>query len=109
MDFSKKPIFYFTIVSSTLLIAYIYIFIKKTNFFPISEIFSWLSSIIIVLLIVNTLYESQRVSNSENISYTIVIYLLLIGCALCSLGIVWNASTIPEIKLKFSDQTEINY
>jgi hypothetical protein len=99
MDFSKKPIIYFTTASLTLLIAYIYIFINKTNIFPASEIFCWISSTIIALIIISSLYESQRISG-ENITITIVIYLLLIACTLCSFGLVWNASNVPEIKLR---------
>lgn len=102
MDFSKKPIIFFITASVILLVLYILFFIQKTNIFPISESFCWLSSIIIVLLIVNSLYEVNKFENNENIIYTIIIYILLIGCILCSFGLVWNASVIPEIKLNFT-------
>jgi hypothetical protein len=100
MDFSQKPIVYFTTISITLLVAYVYIFLNKTNIFPSSEIFCWLSSTIITIIIISSLYESQRISG-ENITITIVIYLLLLACTMCSLGLVWNASNVPEIKLKY--------
>ena len=99
MDFSKKPIIYFTTASITLLVAYVYIFLNKTNIFPASEIFCWISSTIIALIILSSLYESQKISG-ENITITIIIYLLLLACTMCSLGLVWNASNVPEIKLK---------
>jgi hypothetical protein len=99
MDFSKKPIIYFTTISFTLLVAYTYIFINKTNIFPVSEIFCWISSTIIALIIISSLFESQK-NYGENITITIVIYLLLLACTMCSLGLVWNASNVPEIKLK---------
>jgi hypothetical protein len=100
MDFTKKPIIYFTTASITLLVAYAYIFINKTNIFPASEIFCWISSTIIALIIISTLYESQRISGNENITISIIIYLLFLACILCSLGLVWNASNVPEIKLR---------
>ena len=100
MDFSKKPIIYFTTASITLLVAYVYIFLNKTNIFPTSEIFCWISSTIIALIIISSLYESQRISGNENITISIIIYLLLLACTMCSLGLVWNASNVPEIKLK---------
>jgi hypothetical protein len=100
MDFSKKPVIFFTTASLILLIAYISIFINKTKIFPTSEAFCWVSSTIIALFIASSLYESERVYGNGNMIYTIIIYLLLIGCALCSLGLVWNASILPEIKLK---------
>lgn len=101
MDFSKKPIIYFTAVSITLLVIYVYIFLSKTNIFPGSEIFCWISSTIITLIIISSLYESQRISG-ENITITIIIYLLLLACTMCSLGLVWNASNVPEIKLRIN-------
>ena len=99
MDFSKKPIIYFTTASITLLVVYVYIFLNKTNIFPASEIFCWISSTIIALIILSSLYESQKISG-ENITITIIIYLLLLACTMCSLGLVWNASNVPEIKLR---------
>ena len=101
MDFTKKPIIYFTTVSLILLIAYIFIFVNKTNIFPTLEFVCWVSSTIIALFIVNSLYISEKLFGNGSIIYIIIIYLLLIGCAICSLGIVWNASILPEIKLKF--------
>ncbi len=102
MDFSKNPVIFFIFISIILLVFYINIFKNKTNIFPISETSCWLSSIIIALLIVNSLYQIERYSNKTNFIYNIIIFLVLIGCALCSLGIVWNASVIPEIKLRFN-------
>ena len=102
MDLSRKPVISFIIISVILLVVYIIVFLQKTNVFPISESFCWISSTIIALIIVNSIYEVNKFYNNENIIYTIIIYLLLIGCFLCSVGLVWNASVIPEIKLNLT-------
>jgi hypothetical protein len=101
MDFTKKPVTFFIFTSIILLISYIFVFTNKTNVFPVSETFCWISSTIIALLIVNSLYQAEKYFGNGTSIYTIIIYILLIGCALCSLGTVWNASVIPDIKLKF--------
>jgi hypothetical protein len=102
MDLSRKPIISFIIISIILLIIYIIIFLKKTNVFPISESFCWIICSILTLLIANSLYNIDSYNNNQNIIFSIIIYVLLIGCFLCSVGLVWNASTIPEIKLNFT-------
>jgi hypothetical protein len=101
MDFTKNPVIFFILTSIILLIYYIYIFTSKTNIFPISETCCWLSSTIIALLIVNSLYQAEKFLDKGKIIYIIIIYLLLIACTLCSLGMVWNITIVPEIKLRF--------
>jgi len=103
MDFTKKPVIFFIFISIILLVVYIYIFTNKTNVFPVSEMSCWISSIILTLFIVNSLYEADKYFGDTTSMYNIVIYILLIGCTLSSLGTVWNASVIPDIKLRFNN------
>ena len=88
-------------VSITLLLIYIFIFLNKIGLFPFSESFCWLSSTIITIIIIGSLYESNRIS--PNITFVIIMYLLLISCILCSLSLVLNAANSPVIKLKFTN------
>ncbi len=95
----NQPSFIFGGISLTLFVIYVFIFLNKMGFFPFSESFSWISSTIITIIIVGSLYQSNK--KSSNITFVIVMYLLLISCSLCSLGIVLNAASSPVVKLKF--------
>ena len=97
----NEPSIIFSGISITLLVIYVFIFFNKIGFFPFSESFCWICSTIITIIIVGSLYESNKIT--PNITFTIVMYLLLISCSLCSVGLVFNAANSPVIKLKFSD------
>jgi len=96
-----KPLLIFSGISLALLASYIYIFNDKIKIIPISQICSWMCSIIIVVLIVNTLFYMVKDGKMLKGTMTIIIYILMIGCILSSLGAVWNATKAPELKFSF--------
>jgi hypothetical protein len=101
IDDQIKPLLIFCGISLALLASYIYIFNDKLNFIPISEICSWISSIIIVVFVTNTLFYMVKEGKMIKQTMTIIIYVLMIGCILSSIGSVWNASKTPELKFKY--------
>ena len=103
MDDQLKPLLIFCGLSLALLASYIYIFNDKLNFIPISQICSWISSIIIVVFVTNTLFYMVKEGKMIKQTMTIIIYVLMIGCILSSIGSVWNASKTPELKFIFTD------
>lgn len=94
--FSQKPIIFFLSTSISLLIYYIYITRDNINAFVYSEIFCWISSIILALIIVHFLNEAHKSYGDKTSIYNILIFILLIGCALCSFNTAWNASIISK-------------
>ena len=101
MDDQLKPILIFSGISISLLVSYIYLFFDKIKFIPISQIFSWISSIIIVVFAINSLFYMVKEGKMVKGTMTIIIYILMIGCIFSSLGVVWNATQKPEIKFNF--------
>lgn len=97
-----KPILIFTGLSFALLTSYIYLFYDKIKFIPISQICCWISSIILVALITNSLFYMVKEGKMLKGTMTVIIYVLMIGCILSSLGSVWNTSQAPEIKINFN-------
>jgi hypothetical protein len=101
IDDQIKPLLIFCGVSLALLTSYIYVFNDKLKVIPISQICSWISSIIIVVFVTNTLFYMVKEGKMIKQTMTIIIYVLMIGCILSSIGSVWNASKVPEIKFSF--------
>lgn len=103
MDDQIKPLLIFCGLSLALLASYIYVFNDKLKVIPISQICSWISSIIIVVFVTNTLFYMVKEGKMIKQTMTIIIYVLMIGCILSSIGSVWNASKVPELKFTYTD------
>jgi hypothetical protein len=96
----NQPNLIFGGISITLLVIYIFIFLNKLRYFPFSESFTWISSTIITIIIIGSLYVADK--KSPNMTFVIIMYLLLISCSICSLGAVLNATNpLNTSQLKF--------
>ena len=101
MEDLVKPLLIFCGVSLALLASYIYVFNNKLKFIPISQICSWISSIIIVVFVTNTLFYMVKEGKMIKQTMTIIIYVLIIGCIISSISSVWNTSITSEIQFNF--------
>jgi tellurite resistance protein TehA-like permease len=91
----STPIIIFVCISITLLLSKIYLFYSKTKFIPISDICSWISSMIIVAIVISSLFRMFEEGKMLKETMSAIIYVLIVGCILSSLG-----NTLNTLKLQ---------
>jgi tellurite resistance protein TehA-like permease len=87
---SSKPIIIFFSISMILLLTKVYLFYSKTKSIPISDICSWISSMIIVAIVISSLFRMFEEGKMLKETMSATIYILIIGCTLSSLGNISN-------------------
>ena len=91
----STPIIIFVCISITLLLSKIYLFYSKTKFIPISDICCWISSMIIVAIVISSLFRMFEEGKMLKETMSAIIYVLIVGCILSSLG-----NTLNTLKLQ---------
>ena len=87
---SSKPIIIFFSISMTLLLTKVFLIYSKTKSIPISDICCWISSMIIVAIVISSLFRMFEEGKMLKETMSATIYILIIGCALSSLGNIFN-------------------
>jgi len=93
---SSKPIIIFFCISITLLLSKVYLFYSKTKSIPTSDICCWISSMIIVAIVISSLFRMFEEGKMLKETMSAIIYVLIVGCILSSLGNTLNTSKLQK-------------